>query len=120
MSDAGHPGILDLLQPEILEQGGGRAVFRFTARPEYAIPSGQVQGGIVAAMLDMTMAFAADDLSTVSLHVDYLRPAFGPQLTVTANVTRRGRRVIFAEAEMVDQEGRLIAKGRQNGVPIGE
>lgn len=54
MSDAGHPGILDLLQPEILEQGGG------------------------------------------------------------------GRRVIFAEAEMVDQEGRLIAKGRQNGVPIGE
>ncbi|GJM38244.1 MAG: thioesterase [Acidimicrobiales bacterium] len=110
--------ILDLLQPDVIEQADGRAVFCFMARPEWTIPSGQVQGGIVAAMLDMTMAFSADDLSTVSLHVDYLRPAFGPELTVTATVTRRGRRVIFAEAEMVDQEGRLIARGRQNAVPI--
>jgi uncharacterized protein (TIGR00369 family) len=110
--------IFDLLAPEVLEQEDGRAVFRFTARPELTIPSGQVQGGIVAAMLDMTMAFSANDLSTVSLHVDFLRPAMGPELTVTATVTRRGRRVIFAEAEMVDQEGRLIARGRQNALPL--
>lgn len=111
--------ILDLLQPVVVEQAEGRAVFRFTARPEWTIPGGQVQGGIVAAMLDMTMAFSANDLSTVSLHVDYLRPAMGPDLTVTATVTRRGRRVVFAEAEMVDQEGRLIARGRQNALPVG-
>lgn len=114
----GGASILDLLRPEILEQGDGHAVFRFTARPEWTIPSGQVQGGIVAAMLDMTMAFSADDLSTVSLHVDYLRPAMGPELTVTASVTKRGRRVVFAEAEMIDQDGRVIARGRQNALPI--
>lgn len=122
MSTAGQPAgasILDLLAPEMLDQGDGRAVFRFTARPEWTIPSGQVQGGIVAAMLDMTMAFAADDLSTVSLHVDFFRPAMGPELTVTASVTKRGRRVVFAEAEMVDGDGGLIARGRQNGLPLG-
>ena len=121
MTDArpgGGTSILDLLQPEILEQDDGHAVFRFTARPEWTIPSGQVQGGIVAAMLDMTMAFSADDLSTVSLHVDYLRPAMGPELTVTASVTKRGRRVVFAEAEMVDQDDRVIARGRQNALPM--
>ncbi|MEM7143239.1 MAG: PaaI family thioesterase [Actinomycetota bacterium] len=117
MTDAGA-SIIDLLQPEVLTQEDGHAVFRFRARPDFTIPSGQVQGGIVAAMLDMTMAFAAGDLSTVSLHVDYLRPAMGPELTVTATVTRRGRRVIFAEAEMVDQDDRLIARGHQNALPI--
>jgi len=79
-----------------------------------------VQGGIVASMLDMGMAFAADRISTVTLHVDYLRPAVGPVLTVTADVTRRGSRIVFIEAVMVDQDGRVIAKGRQTAVPIDD
>jgi len=110
--------ILDLLGPEVLQRSENRTVFRFRSRPLLTIPGGAVQGGIVASMLDMAMAFAAEPISTVTLHVDYLRPAMGPELTVTANVTRRGSRIVFIEAEMVDQEGRVIAKGRQTAVPL--
>ncbi len=95
-------------------------VFRFRSQPRLTIPGGIVQGGIVASMLDMGMAFAADRISTVTLHVDYLRPAVGPVLTVTADVTRRGSRIVFIEAVMVDQDGRVIAKGRQTAVPIDD
>ena len=111
--------ILDLLQPEVIVNDDDHAVFRFRSRPELTIPGGAVQGGIVSAMLDMTMAFAADPISTVTLHVDFLRPAMGPELTVTADVARRGQRIVFIEAEMVDQEGRVIARGRQSAVPMG-
>ena len=58
--------------------GDGRAEIRFTVRPEWTIPGGIVQGGVVAAMLDMAMAFSGPTISTASLHLDILRPVVGP------------------------------------------
>ena len=110
--------IFDLLQPEIVEQGEGRAQLRFRVRPEFTIPGEMVQGGIVAAMLDMTMVYASGvPLATASLHLELFRPAKGPELTVVGRVPRRGRRIVFAEAEMTDASGQLIARGRQTAVP---
>ena len=111
--------IFEFFKPEILEQGGGRAQLRFAVRPELTIPTGQVQGGIVGSMLDMTMALAGDGaISTASLHVDLFRPALGPHLTVAATVAQRGRRIVFAEAEMRNADGEVVARGRQTAVPI--
>ena len=58
---------------------------RFEPRPEFKIPSGVVQGGIVATMLDMAMAVAGDGaLSTASLELQILRP-----VVVTTGRSRR-------------------------------
>ena len=112
--------IMELYAPEILSQEKGRIEMRFAVQEQLTIGGGQVQGGIVASMLDMAMAFAEEGmLSTASLHVDILRPARGAYLEVVGHVTQRGRRIIFAEAEMRDEEGRGVARGRQTAVPVG-
>ena len=72
-------------------------------------------------MLDMTMAFSDNgNISTASLHVDILRPVTGEILKVVGQVTRRGRRIVFIEAEMTNDEGKLVARGRQTAVPLSK
>jgi len=111
--------IFELLNPEVVSKEDGRVEMRFPVQERIKIPGGQVQGGIVCSMLDMAMAFAKDGgLSTVSIQVELLRPAKGAYLDVVGQVTQSGRRIIFAEAEMRDDQGRVVARGRQTAVPL--
>ena len=103
--------IYHLLKPEVLEHGDGRAL-RFTPEPIWTIGAGVVQGGIVTAMLDMAMAFASNGLSTATITIDILRPP-PVELTATGEVTKMGRRLLFATGELRDDDGRLIARGNQ-------
>ena len=111
--------IVDTLKPEFVSQEEGRVELRFPVHESLTIGGGQVQGGIVCSMLDMAMAFAENgQLSTASIHVDLLRPATGAYLDVVGQVVQRGRRIIFAEAEMRDDRGQVVARGRQTAVPL--
>ena len=111
--------IFELLNPEVVSKKEGRVEMRFPVQKRTTIPGGQVQGGIVCSMLDMAMAFAKDGgLSTASIQVELLRPAKGGYLDVVGRVTQSGRRIIFAEAEMRDDQGRVVARGRQTAVPL--
>jgi len=99
----------------------GHSELRFTTRPEFTIPSGVVQGGIVAVMLDMAMAMACNGgLSTASLHFEIMRPVRDAELTVKGSLVRKGRRIVFAEAEMTNAEGMVLARGTQTAVPVPE
>ena len=113
--------IVDFLQPEVVSQEHGRIEIHFRVRPEFTIGAGVVQGGIVSSMLDMAMAFSENgNISTASLHVDILRPVTGKLLKVVGEVSRRGRRIVFIEAEMTNDEGKTVARGRQTAVPLSE
>lgn len=97
----------------------GTAELHYEVRAEFTIPGNVVQGGIVAAMLDQTMAFSAKGaLSTASLNIDILRPVKGPKLRVKGRVTRKGRRIVFAEAEMTNSDDEIVARGTQTAVPV--
>jgi uncharacterized protein (TIGR00369 family) len=93
-------------------------------RPELHNPSGVVHGGVVATLIDMTIAQAmlmtdeyqaARDtkgtLSTIDLHVKYLRPASAGVLRCEATITHLGRRVIHAHASVSQEQGKEIALG---------
>jgi uncharacterized protein (TIGR00369 family) len=111
--------IFNLLQPEIVTAADGSSELRFKVRPEFTIPGGVLQGGIIAAMLDMAMATAAHGyISTASLHCEILRPVEAKVVIVSARITRKGRRIVFAEAEMRDAEGKVLARGTQTAVPL--
>ena len=111
--------ILETMQAEILSQSRGRAVVRFPLNPAHTLPSGRLQGGMLGVMMDMAMAIAAEGaISTVSLQYSILRPALGSHLVVKAEVVRKGRRIVYAEAETCDEEGRLVARGNQSAVPL--
>ena len=111
-----EPSIKDLLRPEVIETSSGRCVLRFEPEPEWTIGGGVVQGGIVTAMLDMSMALAADGCSTATITIDILRPVIGP-VVATGVVDKRGKRSLFASGELHDAEGRLVARGNQTAIP---
>ncbi|MFB7496471.1 PaaI family thioesterase [Streptomyces sp. NPDC056161] len=74
-------------------------------------------GGIVAALLDLAADWAiacagGQTAPTLDFSVQYLRAAQPGHLTVVGRVLKQGRSVTFAEAEVLDADGRTLAVGR--------
>ncbi len=109
--------IAETLKAEIVELTEGRCVMRYPFLSEFANPMGQLQGGMYAVMMDSAMAMAANGIATVTMQFSIFRPVTSGWLTVTGEVVKRGRRVVFAEAEVRDDQGNLVARGTQNGLP---
>ncbi len=110
--------VLLTLGGELVSRGEDRAVLRFPVKAEFTNPRGHLQGGIIGAMMDGAMAVAAAGLSTAAMQFSLLRPATGGWLTVSAEVVKRGRQLLYCEAEVRDDQGRLVARGNQNAVPL--
>ncbi|MER5428074.1 PaaI family thioesterase [Streptomyces sp. NPDC002588] len=77
-------------------------------------------GGVVSALIDTAGAGAViaghdftngSRLSTVSLSVQFLAPARGAEAVAHARCVRRGRRVHFADVDVLT-EGRVCARGQ--------
>ncbi len=78
-----------------------------------------VHGGVVASLLDATVGVGALSavceegkvVSTVELSISYLSPAFlNDELIATSELVKIGKRLIFMEAKVVNQNGLLMAK----------
>jgi uncharacterized protein (TIGR00369 family) len=87
----------------------------FEGKPEFANPVGNVQGGILAAMLDDTMGpalacqLAAGEFApTLNLNVSFLKPAKPGRLRGVGRVVRRGKDVCYLAGELF-QNGELVA-----------
>ncbi|HKP58316.1 MAG TPA: PaaI family thioesterase [Polyangiales bacterium] len=90
---------------------------RFRARPEFANPIGNVQGGFLSAMLDETLGPAlvatlppGQFAPTIELKVNFVRPAsVGASLIGSGRVVARTRSIAFLAGELHDEAGKLIA-----------
>ena len=49
---------------------------------------------------------------TADLNITYMRPALGANIYAEATVLRKGRSLSVTEVEILDDQGRLCAKGR--------
>jgi uncharacterized protein (TIGR00369 family) len=91
---------------------------RFRPTPEMATPSGQIQGGILAGMLDNLVGPAAHSAApdriavTVSLTVNFIAAAQpGDVLVGHADVIKAGRLQMVVEARLErEADNKLIAK----------
>lgn len=99
----------------------GRTVWTMRADERFANPAGILQGGFLGAMADSAMGSATITYtraagrrvlsSNVEMKTTFVAPArVGSVLECRAWVVTGGRRVAFAEAEIVDDAGRLVAK----------
>jgi uncharacterized protein (TIGR00369 family) len=97
----------------------GRTVWQMVADERFSNPVGIVQGGFVAAFADSAMGAATVTYArerkvfsaNAEMKISFLKPArIGSTLTCTASVISGGGRAAFVEAEVVDDEGRLVAK----------
>ncbi len=74
-----------------------------------------VNGGIIAGMFDLVIGLAGylhtlgRRAGVAQLNIQFLRPVEGDRLQVTGWPTRVGHNLVFAAAELRDQNGRVCA-----------
>jgi uncharacterized protein (TIGR00369 family) len=74
-------------------------------------------GGILAALIDLAADFAllkqtGRGVPTIDMRIDYHRAAMPGDLIARGKVIRSGSQFSTAEAQIFDQNGKLIASGR--------
>jgi len=98
--------LLAFLGMIVLKVDEDHATLTLPARPELIQGAGVVAGGILATLLDETMAHAilggnkpGQRTTTMDMNVSYMRPVqVDENLTCEGRVIKRGSRVIFVEA----------------------
>jgi uncharacterized protein (TIGR00369 family) len=103
-------------------EDGERAEMAFTAPPEFCNLMGNVQGGLLTAMLDMAMAFSVicaltpgHVVPSLEIHASYISPARAGRILAFGRPVRRGRTIAFMEGRLTDTEGKLLATGTATG-----
>ena len=113
------PPIFTLLGGQIDSVDGEAGVLRarYQGAASFRNPAGQVQGGMLCAMLDDLCAAVVDatveagqSIATLNLNVSFLRPAQVGELQGEAQVIRRGREIAYASATLL-QDGKAVATG---------
>jgi len=109
--------IADLIGFQLEEIGGGRAVASLRTGPQHANPMGTLHGGILCDLTDaaMGMAFVStlardESFTTMALTINFFRPVWQTLLRAEARVVNRGKNVGYVECDVIDQEGKPIAK----------
>lgn len=97
--------------------GDGTSEVRIPVRPEFFHAATAVHGSVYFRALDDAAFFAANSrvedrlVLTVSFHVHFTRPMREGTLVATGSVVDEAGRLIVAESEVRDEEGRLLGKG---------
>ena len=124
MQDTSRPkgGFADLVGYELADWREDEAVLRLTVGKQHLNRSNLLHGGAVTTVIDAACGYAGCHRGedepprrafTLSLDCNFIASAAeGSELTVTARKTGGGNRIFFAQAEMRDQEGRLIAQAK--------
>ena len=80
---------------------------------------GSMHGGVVATLIDCAASVcvlqelnAGESFSTAQLNVQFIAALRGEgKVHAKGRLTKRGKKLAFADAELTDAEGRLCAKG---------
>jgi uncharacterized protein (TIGR00369 family) len=123
MGDYERVGMWANLSAHLAEQQPGQVVVEATLTPEaHGFPGRRgtiVHGGALAAVADMALASAAaslagdgEDVATVDLKIDFLRPGRPGRVVARSRVRRRTRRLCFAEATVEQEDGTVVVDAR--------
>lgn len=85
---------------------------RFDCGTEYLQGAGVLQGGVLASMLDLSMAFvslavlpAELTCATAQLNVHYLKPALPGEFCAESEVEKLGKRMLFSRSMLCPAGG---------------
>ena len=101
---------------QVPQLGQGYARFVLPFKPELANSIGLLQGGMIAALADETVAFAlyslvkeGETINTVEMKINFLGAVQDGEVEAVARITKRGRTISLGEV-VVRQSDRLVAK----------
>lgn len=111
------PPVAGLIGLDLVEVRPSEAVFVLQADRRHANPMGTLHGGVLCDLGDAAMGCAAattlgdgESYTTVELKINFFKPVWTQKLTATGRVVKRTRRLAYTEAEIVDEQGSLVAK----------
>jgi uncharacterized protein (TIGR00369 family) len=103
------------MKPEELKEGYAR--FRMPIRPEFMQGAGLMQGGLIVAMADESIAHAImtvlkpdEGITTIELKSNFLASAKTGDLLAEARVFKKGRTLIVGDCLVNDDQGRAIVR----------
>ncbi len=117
---AGEKGLnpfLEFLGMTLDDLGEGYARFRMPVRPEHMQGAGAMQGGVIVAMADETIAHAVMTVlepgigtTTIELKTNFLAAVREGVLTAEANVFRKGRTLVIGDCLVKNGEKRDVLR----------
>ncbi len=120
-------GWMELLGARISEAEPGRVVVELNAGPQHRHGGGVVQGGVITQIADaamgMSLATLQDDgmwNTTIELKINFIRPAIEGRLRAVGRVIEMRKSLLFSEADVFDQDQRLIAHASSTCMPVPE
>ena len=103
---------------EVEELRQDYAWMRLPYRPELRQPAGVWHGGVIASMIDSVVVPAIGSgydeprqLFTIDLQLRYLAPIGEEDAIAEGWIVRRGRQIVFCDAEVRAASGELAATG---------
>lgn len=112
------PPISSHIDLEFVSVADGDVVMTAVPDESHYNPIGSIHGGFFATLLDSACGCAVHSTlpagvgyTSLEIKVSFLRPITADTGTVTAHgwITRRGRNAAFAEADIRDNDGRVLA-----------
>jgi len=94
------------------------ARMRLPYRPEFRQPAGVVHGGVIASMIDSVVVPAIGSgydeprqLFTIDVQIRFLAPVVDDDIVAEGWIIKRGRQIVFCDAEVRSGAGLLAATG---------
>ncbi len=103
---------------EVVEWTDGMAVVELDVSPKHRNRSGGLHGGMTTSLLDVACAraltWSAEGepprfVSTLSITVNFLRPAGPGRVRAVGRALPGGRRVVTCHGELTDADGHIVA-----------
>ena len=106
-----------LLGLSLVYAEGGKAIIDMQTGPQHFNLFETLHGGALCTLVDSAMGLAhastleeGESFTTLDLQISFLRSVKIAKIRAEGRVVKRGRNVSFAESEVFDDAGRLIAK----------
>ena len=116
-----------LLGARIVEAEPGRVVLELVVGPQHRHGGGVVQGGVITQIADAAMGMSLATLqedgiwnTTIELKINFLRPVVEGSLRAVGRVVEMKQTLLFSEADVLDERGRLVARASSTCMPVPE
>lgn len=104
------------LGARLAEVEAGRVVVELDASARHRHEAGVVQGGVITQIADaamgmtlMTVQEEGWENTTIELKINFFRPVFEDTIRALGRIVQMRSSLMFAEADVTDSQGRLIA-----------
>ncbi len=105
----------------------GGSEMKMKVRRELTQDAGFAHGGSIASIVDSVVGLALctmlkpqESITTIELKVNFVAPAKLGWVRGRGRILHKGRTVAVGEAEVIDETGKLIAKGLVTYIVIGK